>query len=354
MKFEQVSACKMVGKVAASLALGAMAAAQTAGGETALFTKKGMDLTRVSMEDDIRIPAPVRRKIILDRPDGRELELVFKMHPHRGANTGALIPTLEDMESSLVLRNGTPGAVAVIELHSQAPELRRAAGTGARIVGFFDEDGKFEGQLPAGTRPRGIFAGGREVTLFGLVKKDVAGHAVPASKRPQMEEVDVEELAEQTYFDWVRAYTNLEFRTDGKVRRASLAGEQDASEQVMLLSSRSLSSGAGHAQRGKTVENDLVNGGGELIVEPPVDPQGGGRAGTKIPLQRPAPITRTLGSGGHTKPGSGVDDDLKSGGGGDIEPVLPDDPKGGRRAGEKKKLHRPPTQRDGNVEKRRL
>jgi hypothetical protein len=308
MEFEQ--GWRMVGKVAAALALGALASAQTAGSEMALFNKKGLEIPRVSVEDDIRIPDALRGRI--QRP-GQELELVFKMHPRRDADPGAILPALEDMESSLVLRNGTPGAVAVIELHPQAPELRRG-GSGARIVGFFDEDGKFEGQLPAGTRPRGVFANGREVTLFGLVKKGVAGHALPASKRPQTEEVDVEELAEQTYLDWVRAYTKLEFWNDHKV------------------------------QRGASVENDLVSGDGELYVEP-ASPKGGQLAGTKVPLPRPR---KPAIGGGRTLPGT-------------IDPVivicppeppeaglpeLPADPQGGRRAGEKIELQRPKPRRD--------
>jgi hypothetical protein len=349
MKFEQVNAWRMAGKVAASLALGAVATAQTAGGEASLITKKGIDLTPVSLEGDIRTPEPARGKIVLQRPAGRELELVIKMHPLRNSVPGALIPALEDMESSLVLQNGTPGAVAVIHLESRAPELRRARGT--RIVGFFDEDGKFEGPLPQGLAPRGIFAHGEEVTSFGLVKKSAGGQAVPASKRPVLEEeVDLEEAVTQTYRKWIEAYTNLEFRTDGKVRRASLE-EQAASDQGMaLLTARSLSSGAGHAQTGTTVENDLVNGDdGELYVEP-ASPTGGRRAGEKIPLQRPR---KPVLGGGHTKPGTSVDDDLKTGSDGELY-VEPISPTGGRRAGKKIELHRPPTQRDDKVLQRRL
>ena len=333
MKFEEVNGWRMAGRVAASLVLGAVATAQTAGGETSLVTKKGIDLTqvslegdirdtslvtrkgidltrvslegdirdaslatkkgieltRVSLEGDIRTAEPARGMIILQRPAGRELELVFKLHPLRNSGAGALIPTLEDMESSLVLRNGTPGAVAVIHLESRAPELRRAKGT--RIVGFFDDDGKFEGPLPQGFKPRGIFAHGQEVTWFGLVKKPVSGHAVPASERPVMEEVDLEELVDEAY--------------------------------------------------GKWVEHETL----------PSSPQGGRRAGEKIPLQRPR---KPVQGGGHTKPGTDVDKDLKSGSDDCEVYVEPANPTGGRRAGKKIELHRPPTQRDDKVLERRL
>ena len=336
MKFEQVKAWKMAGRVAASLALGAAATAQTAGGETSLVTKKGIDLTqvslegdirdtslftkrgieltRVSLDGDIRTAEPARGMIVLQRPAHRELELVFKLHPLRNSGAGALIPTLDDMASTLVLQNGTPGAVAVIHLESRAPELRRAKGT--RIVGFFDEDGKFEGPLPEGFKPRGIFGHGEEVTWFGLVKKPVSGHAVPASKRPVMEEVDLEELVEQTYVNWIKLYTNLEFRTDRSVRRPVIV--EDA---------------------GTTVES--LGGAEEVYVEL-ASPQGGGRALEKIPLQRPRkPV---LGSG-HTKPGASVDDEVMSGKP-VVEPNLPADPQGGRRAGEKIELQRPKPRRD--------
>jgi hypothetical protein len=343
MKLEQVNAWRMAGKVAASLALSAVATAQTAGGEASLFTKKGIELTQVSLEGDIRTAEPARGKIVLQRPPSRELELVIKMHPLRNSAPGALIPALEDMESSLVLQNGTPGAVAVIHLESRAPELRRARGT--RIVGFFDEDGKFEGPLPQGFERRGIFAHGEEVTSFGLVKKSAGGQAVPANERPVMEEVELEEAVQEAWVNWIKIYTNLEFRTDGKVRRASLE-EQTAGDQAMALSARSLTSGAGHAQPGTTVENDLVNGGGELYVEP-TDPQGGGRALTKIPLQRPR---KPVLGGGHTKPGTNVDKDLTSGSDdGELYGELyvePASPTGGRRAGEKIELQRPKPRRD--------
>jgi len=367
MKFEQVNAWKIVGNVAAAMALGAVATAQVAGGKGAPRIVRGQPFQEVSLEGDIRAGQPAGRKIVLERPDQRQLELKFKMRPHAGLDPLALIPVLEEMESMLVLENGTPGGMAVIHLDNHSLEVRRTSGT--RIVGSFNDDGSFQVVLPTGFGSRGIFAHGEEVTFFGLVKRDAAGHAVPSSKRPVTEELDLSETATKAYFNWIKYFTDLQFRTDARMRGADLEaqsaellavastplGTQRALDKIVLQRpAQAPTLGGGHTKQGSGVE-EIVNGEEPPIVEPPpvlVDPTGGGRAGEKIALQRPA--QPTLG-GGHTKQGSDVEEIVNGGEPPIVEPppVLID-PVGGGRAGEKIKLHRPPTQRDNNVLQRRL
>ena len=333
MKVEQVKAWKMAGRMAAVLALGAVASAQSAqSGRGEQVARKGLALPQVSMANDIHFPAPVRHKIVLERPELRRLELVFKLRPHAGSDLDALVPAAEDMERTVILANGTPGGIAVIHLDTRASELRRAGGT--KIVGFFDEHGRFSVVLPASLDARGIFARGEE-----LVRMAHGGRAVPASKRPVSDNMDVEETISQAYFNWLRYYvetnTNLQFRTGGKMRAARLDDDDDT--QI----------GGGDEE-------------GEVVIDP-ANPLGGRGALGKIPLQRPARRSPVIG-GGHTLPGSGVDDDTQSGGGADEGTevsVDPADPVGAARAFGKIKLQRPapaptPTQRDDHVLQRKL
>jgi len=318
------------------------------------------ELPQVSLANDMRTPELGRGKIVLERPEPRRLELVFKLRPHAGSDLDALVPAAEDMVRTVILANGTPGGIAVIHLDTRATELRRAGGT--KIVGFFDEHGRFSVVLPASLDARGIFARGEE-----LVRMAHGGRAVPASKRPVSDNMDVEETISQAYFNWLRYYvetnTNLQFRTGGKMRAARL-DDADASDSTASQSSGSLSRGVGHTQRGSGVDDDTQSGGGdeegEVVIDP-ANPLGGRGALGKIPLQRPARRSPVIG-GGHTLPGSGVDDDTQSGGGADEGTevsVDPADPVGAARAFGKIKLQRPapaptPTQRDDHVLQRKL
>jgi hypothetical protein len=69
--------------------------------------------------------------------------------------------------------------VALIHLETQARALE------TRIVGFFDEDGRFSAVLPRGFEADGILARGEEKTLANLRLAANGGRAVPASKRPE-------------------------------------------------------------------------------------------------------------------------------------------------------------------------
>jgi hypothetical protein len=350
MKFEHVKTWKMASKVAAVAALGAFASAQTAKSmQGEQFGRPAIVLPQVSMENDIHTPWDARGKIVLERPDQRQLELVFKLRPRVGSDLRAFMPAFEDMEQSLELRNGTPGGMAVIHL-----EVRRGGGT--KVVGFFDEDGTFQAELPAGFQAHDVIARGEEA----LVRNAHGGLKVPASKRPAADDMSVEEAGATAFLNWARwyaeTYTNLQFRTGGRMRSAKL-DDPDMSGSIAVSSSGEVSRGVGHAQRGKVVENDTEGGADPREVNiDPVDPVRGTGALGKIHLQRPAASsarTPAIG-GGHTQPGSGVDDDTQSGA--PQAAADPADPVGGKRAFGKIKLERPavPTQRNDHALTRKL
>jgi hypothetical protein len=353
MKFEHKE-WKLASKVAAVVALGALASAQTSqSGRGDAGVRKGQALAEVSMENDIRTPwGAARDKIILQRPDRGlgSLELVLKMR-HSSKNLDALMPAMDDMETTLVLMGGTPGAVALIHLETQA----RALGT--RIVGFFDEDGRFSAVLPRGFEADGILARGEEKTLANLRLAANGGRAVPASKRPESDDMDVGDVVEKAYHNWARyyaeTYTNLQFKSGGKLRSAKLDDPDAAGSTSVTVSSDGLVIGGGHVQRGKVVDDDTDIGQEEeeVSVDLPNPVRGKGALG-KIALQRPA---RPAIGGGHTLPGSGVDDDTDIGDDQDASTDLAD-PVGGKRAFGKIQLQRPqqPAQQDGHVLQRKL
>lgn len=316
MKIEQVKTWKMAGKVAAVVALGAVAAAQSAQGDGTGDVRKGQALKQVSMENDIRTPEGARGKIILERPGSvsmendlrtpepargmiilerpgkqqeRPLQLVLKMRPRAGSRLDALMPSMDDMETSLVLENGTPGGMAVIHL-----EVRR--GGGSKIVGFFDEDGTFQAELPAGFQAHEVFARGEEA----LVRIAHGGLKVPASKRPTTDGMDVEQIAVKEYSNFARSYaenyTNLQFKGGAKLRSASLgAGHAVGTAGSLALTPSAPALGGGHVQPGTGVEDD-ADVGQDVILDLP-DPVGGKRAFGKIQLQRPQEPTQR---DGHT------------------------------------------------------
>jgi hypothetical protein len=276
---------------------------------------------------------------------------VFKIRPHSGAQLDALMPSADDMESTIILVNGTPGGVAVIHLDTRAPEVRRGGGT--RIVGFFDEDGTFVAKLPDGFQAHDVFARGEEA----LVRSAHGGLRVPASKRPASDDMDVEETIAQAYAGWARfyaeTYTSLQFRTGGM--RSAKLDDPDVSDPIAAAPASTLSRGVGHAQRGKVVENDTeIGSAGEEVVIDPADPVRGRGALGKIALQRPA--RSPVHGGGHVLPGTSVDDDTTIGAGDQEVFVDPADPVGGKRAFGKIKLERPaaPTLRDDHVLQRKL
>jgi hypothetical protein len=121
----------------------------------------------------------------------------------------------------------------------------------------------------------------------------------------------------------------------------------------MSFSSSGLALGGGHVQQGSGVDNDTDIGEEPVEVFPDLpNPVGGSRAFGKIALQRPA---RPVLGGGHTLPGSGVDDNTDIGDGQGAVVDLPD-PVGGQRAFGKIKLQRPrqPAQRDDHDLQRKL
>ena len=355
MKFEQVKGWKMAGKMAAVVALGALASAQSAQsarGEGEV--RKGQAFEEVSLENDIRIPAPARRKIVLERPaEQRRLELVFKMRARPDADLRAFMPSADDMEMTIMLVHGTPGGMALIHLDTRAPEVRRAGGI--KIAGQFDEDGRFSVRLPEGFQADDIFVHGED---RGLVNLRGGGHKVPASKRPVTDEMDVEATIDQAYQGWARFYaehyTNLQFRSGG-MRGARLADPDITVFQSS--SSGGLSSGAGHTQPGSSVDDDVTSGAGEeeVFIDLP-NPVGGSRAFGKIALERPR--KPALG-GGHVRPGTSVENDTQIGDAEEVEEEDLPNPVGGSRAFGKIKLERPapkptPAQRDDHVRQRKL
>jgi hypothetical protein len=283
MKIEQAKTWKVASRVAAVVVLGAVASAQAG-------MRKGQVLTQVSMANDIRTPELGRGMIVLQRPAAqRPLQLALKMR-HRTQGLDGLMPSLDDMETTLVLENGTPGGIGVIHLDTRAPELR-AVGGGKKIVGFFDADGHFPVVLSSG-QARGVFAHGEEVTWWGLRLKAAAqgGRAVPASERPKTDDMDVEKVVNEAYHNFARRYaelyTRLQFGKGGLRQSGSLDAKRVASPaSALAVTIRTPALGGGHVLPGTAVENDLEIGEDQFVDLP--DPSGAKRAFGKIQLQRP-------------------------------------------------------------------
>lgn len=340
---------RMVGGMAAAIALGAGAAAQhSMNGDHQVA--EGRPVMEVSLEDDIRGPSAARGKIVLSRAEEREIQLSLRMRPYAGIDPKAIVPPLEEMDKALLLSEGTPGGMAVIHLDTRVPELRRSGGV--RMVGQFDGDGVFEVDLPDDLPLRGLFAWAEEILDWDLVRAQAAGSAAQTSVRPIMEPMDLGEAAQVAYFNWVFYWTDLQLRDHARAR-----GFEVEAESASLLATASSAVVAG--ARGKIVlerpRTPAIGGGHTLpgagaeevddVVFPVdlQDPQGGLRAGDKIELQRPR--TPGLGSG-HTLPGAGAEevDEI-------VFPSDRQDPQGGLRAGKKIELKRP-SQRDNNVLRR--
>lgn len=302
MKIEQ-SSMKMVGKVAAAIALGAGASAQFAGNGNHEVVV-GRPVFEVSLENDIHTPQPARGKIVLSRGEERELQLSLRMRPFAGIDPLAIVPSLEEMDKAVILSEGTPGGMAVIHLDTRAPELRGAGGV--RIVGQFDDDGVFEVDLPSDMPLRGFFAWGEEYLGWDLVRVPAAGSAARTSKRPSTESMDLAQAAHQAYSSWVFYWTDLQLRADARARgfeieaqSASLlavasgaVGTQVARGKIELERPRTPQLGGGHAQQ---QSGGVDAGGAEAPVIPPTvdledpqDPKGGLRGGNRIELRRPS------------------------------------------------------------------
>jgi hypothetical protein len=290
MKSEQSNGWKILGSMAVALALGAGASAQRAGGEGTSRTVHGRPVIEVSLEDDLRSADLVNRgKIELDSP--RELELTLTMRPRAHSNPLAIIPTLVEMEMTVVVSNGTPGGKVVINLDNRA--TAETGGGRARVFGEFDLDGYFLAPIPADVDVGGMFAQAEEL-WFGLVKKDAAGSAARRIEAPISLLVDLGEAAEEAYHKWWLYFTDLQIRHEARMRgelveeysaellaAASLpVGGRRAADKIELARPREPEfGGGGHAQQGSEPEGSESN-----ELEPP---QGGQRAGEKFPLERP-------------------------------------------------------------------
>ncbi len=302
MKNEQASGKKLLAPMAAAVALSMGAAAQLAGSQESSAVLEGRPIFQVSMEGDIQDASLAsRRKIVLSREEPRELELQFKMYPRPRAELEALavMPTLAQMEKTVLLVNGTPGGMAVIHFDTRAPEVRRAGG-GVRIAGIFDQDGDFAVQLPDDFDLRGLFAWGQQILeLSDLVKKPVAGSGAQTTQRPEaVNELDLGGAVEQSFFNWVFYWTDLQLRNDGRVSAGAILeesasllavasaplGTQRVADKIVLHRPRTPSRGHGHALPAAGIEDDT---GTAPVISDPADPQGGQRAGDKIRLQRP-------------------------------------------------------------------
>jgi len=300
MKNEHGYGKKLLAPVAAAVALSVGASAQFAGSQDTSVIKEGQPIVQVSLEGDIH-GKPAGKKIVLSRDDTRELELKFRMRPHSLLDPLAITPSLDDMEKVVMLVNGTPGGMAVIQLDTRAPEVRGASGR-VRIAGLFDEDGDFAVALPDDLDTGGLFAWGQQILeISDLVKKPMAGSAVRPAQRPDRSEAEALNLGEATqeaFFNWVFYWTDLQLKSSGKAS-ASLAesanllavasaplGTQRVADKIVLHRPRLPSQGHGHVLPGGAVVDDTQPATDPVISEP-ADPQGGKRAGEKIRLQRP-------------------------------------------------------------------
>ena len=352
MKNERVG-WKEMGKLAAAVALGIGASAQTTGGGNQAVIK-GRPVIQGSLEDDIHAPQFSGRKIVLHRDEERELQIAMRMRPHAGLDPLALVPSMEEMDKTLTLSGGMPGGVAVIHLDTR---LVVRGGGGARIVGAFDGDGVYEVDLPADLPLRGLFAYGEEVLDWDLVLVPAAGSARRMDRTPSTDTMDLDLASRQAYASWVFYWTDLQLRAGARMRGASIEAEDSTLlaaatsavggsnplGKIALRRPRHPAQGAGHAQPGSSVEPLDEH---EFVQLPELaDPQNGQGAFGKIKLQKPrAPAA----GGGHVQQGS------------EVEPLdrpefveLPDlaDPKGGQLAGKKIELKRP-SRRDNNLQKR--
>ena len=355
MKNERVS-FEVMCKVAAAVALGIGASAQTASGGSQGVVK-GRPVIEVSLEDDIIDGAqPARGMIVLHREEEeRELQLSMRMRPFAGSDPRALVPSLDEMDKKLTMAGGHPGGMAVIHLETR--ELVVRGGGGARIVGEFDGDGVFEVDMPADLPLRGLFAWGEAVLDWDLVLVPAGGSARRMDRGPSTESMDLDQASRQAYSSWVFYWTDLQLRSGARMRGATIEAEDttllaaatsavggsNPLGKIKLRRPRSPSQGAGHAQQGSAVEELDEH---EFAGTPDIaDPKRGKGALGKIELEKPrAPAI----GGGHAQQGSQVEELDRP------EPVvLPDldDPKGGQRAGGKIELKRP-ARRDNNLQKR--
>jgi len=239
MKKVQQSGLKFLAPAAAAVALAAASSAQRARSDSDPRVAEGRPIPLVSLEDDIHDGRAVRgRKIVLNKDDHqRELELKFRMRPNPGAEPQAIIPMLEEMRMTLALENGAPGAIAVINLDTGSPVAR--SGGSARYTGFFDAGGEFSVQIPEGTPVRGFFARGEQVTWWGFARREHSGSPVRPEDRPVIEvspELDLGEAAHVAYSEWVRFWTDLQFRTDARVAPNELEVSAGPSLQAVASS----------------------------------------------------------------------------------------------------------------------
>lgn len=350
MKIQQKS-WKSMCSVAAALALGAGASAQY-GTRDSGEVVTGRPVMNVSLEDDIRTPQAARRKIVLQRDAEPELQLSVRMRPFAGVDPLALVPTLDEMDTTLVLSGGTAGGMAVLHLDTRFPTLRGVGGV--RVVGEFDENGAYELQLSGEESRRGFYAWGE--AFFEI--RAPGGPAARTTMRPSTDTIDVAVEVRQAYHNWILYWTDLQIRSDLLRNGAEIEAEsatllavatgsvtpQGARGKIVLeREPRSLGHGGGHTLPGFQPE---LESGAPAAIEDLPDPQGGQRAFGKIVLERPR--TPSQGSG-HAQQGGGVE--LEAQPDPVIEPPQYQDPKGGLRAGNKIVLKRV-EQREKNVLRR--